>query len=153
MRILARVFQALVLTVICAQMAWAVPVLVRDGTTTNGEGGYGSTGWSQITALLDAVICLAPYRVLVRCWLRVCWSPSVSSESVLPAPRSCRNTPALHRSPSVVARRPGSTGAGNVRPFCDRPLLNGPHRQSTSLTGPACIIISSERKAARTRRL
>lgn len=53
MRILTRLIQVLVLTVVCAQMAWAVPILVRTGVDNSGEGGYGSAGWSQITGLVD----------------------------------------------------------------------------------------------------
>ncbi len=49
-----RVAQIFILMVLSMQLTWALPILVRNGTTAVGEGGYGSTGWSTITGMLDA---------------------------------------------------------------------------------------------------
>ena len=81
-----------------------------------------------------------------------CWSPSVSNVSALAMRLSCRNTPVSPQLPNAAASQPGSTGDGNVQPSYGRPL-SGRHKRLTRLTGLACIIINSERKAARTRRL
>lgn len=53
-QLLIRLSQLLVVLTLSTQMAWAVPILVRNGTTASGEGGYGSVGWSTITGMVDA---------------------------------------------------------------------------------------------------
>lgn len=43
----------LLVLLLSAGLAFATPILVRQGTTQSGEGGYGDAGWSTITGLLD----------------------------------------------------------------------------------------------------
>ena len=106
-----------------------------------------------VQAAIPTTNCSIRYRAPVPRSRRACWWPSVSRESASRAPQSCRSTLALLPSRSAAASRPGSTGAGNAQRSCDRPLSSGPRRRSTSHTGRACIIISSEHAVALTRPL
>ena len=64
------------------------------------------------------------------------------------APMSCRNTPALRRSPSAAARRAGCIGAGSAQLLCAKRLSNGPARPSTNHSGPLPTIANNATRAA-----
>jgi hypothetical protein len=83
------------------------------------------------------------YRVPARIWRHGCSSPSGRTADASRTPMSCRNTPALRRSPNAAARRVGSIGVGSVQRLCARHLSNGPVTPSTNRSGPVPTIVNN----------